>query len=384
MHIHPFTIAVSDADIADLHSRIANTRFPDASPAPGWQQGTELTALRELVADWRRFDWRAAERALNLYPQFMADIDGQKIHFIHQRAASGRGRPLILTHGWPGSFVEFLRILPMLTDPVAHGGAEEDAFDVVIPSLPGYGFSGRPTAVGCNPFAIAGLWNQLMEGLGYTRYMAQGGDWGAGVSTCLAQGFPERVSGLHLNFIPGTFAPKQGGDPLSVDEQAFLLHRKQWADTEGAYGHVQGTRPQTLAYGLVDSPAGLAAWIAEKFRAWSDCDGDLKQAGFSRDELLANLSIYWYTGSIASSMRLYWETRSRPLRFAQGETIAVPLAVALFPKELLMPPQSWVARVFTDVRRWTVLPRGGHFAALEEPTLLVQDIRNFARDLPAG
>ena len=245
MHIHPFTIAVSDADIADLHSRIANTRFPDASPAPGWQQGTELTALRELVADWRRFDWRAAERALNLYPQFMADIDGQKIHFIHQRAASGRGRPLILTHGWPGSFVEFLRILPMLTDPVAHGGAEEDAFDVVIPSLPGYGFSAKPTISGWTMQRIGRAWGQLMARLGYHSYVAQGGDWGSAVTHSIALSEAPRCRAIHVN-LPLLAPSAAVMSDLSEQERAALARIQHYFDWDYGTAKVHSSRPQTL------------------------------------------------------------------------------------------------------------------------------------------
>jgi pimeloyl-ACP methyl ester carboxylesterase len=381
MDIEPFRIHVPGADLDDLAERLARTRWPTASPAPGWAQGTEITALRELLAQWRRFDWRATETRLNLLPHFRADVDGQQVHFIHQRAAHGRGgRPLILTHGWPGSFTEFLPLLPLLTAPGAHGGSDDDAFDVVIPSLPGYGFSSAPRGTGCGPRAIAGLWAQLMQGLGYERFIAQGGDWGASVSTCLAQRFPQQVAGVHLNFIPGTFLPWHEGAPSGA-EQAFLAAKAQWADAEGGYGHIQGTRPQTLAYALTDSPAGLAAWIVEKFRAWSDCEGELGRAGFDTEALLTNLSIYWFTGCIGPSMRLYWETRLQPLHFSRGETIAVPAAVAVFPKDLPMPPRCWVERVFTDLRRWTVMPGGGHFAALERPGLMADDLRAFARSL---
>lgn len=380
MHLESFRIHVPDADVTDLRQRLARTRLPDPSPAPDWGQGTDLDVLREVVDQWQRFDWRAAESMLNRLPHYWAHVGGEQIHVIHQRAVNGRGLPLLLTHGWPGSFIEFLRLLPQLTDPAAHGGRAEDAFDVVIPSLPGYGFSSRPRSIGSNPFAIADMWAELMAGLGYDRFLAQGGDWGASVSTCLAMRHPQHVAGVHLNFIPGSYMPWHDGQ-LSDAERAFLEAKAKWMEVEGGYGHIQRTRPQTLAYALNDSPAGLAAWIVEKFRAWSDCRGELSQGGFSLDELLLNLSVYWFTGTIGSSMRLYWETRSRPLHFGRGESIAVPAAVALFPKELPMPPRSWVERVFTDLRRWTVMPRGGHFAALEEPDLMADDLRAFAGNL---
>ena len=385
MDIRPFTIRIDQAEIDDLDRRISNWREPDQLQDIGWTQGTEREDLRWLVEHWRDgFDWRRREDDWNKLPHYQADIGGQTIHFIHARAAVATSKTVVLTHGWPGSFCEFLRLLPLLTNPMAHGGTERDAFNVVIPSLPGYGFSGRPTKPGLNLFAIADLWAELMSRLGYKRYMAQGGDLGASVSTCLAHAYPGSLAGVHLNFIPGSYSPPHNAGPggdLTAEECAFLERKARWADLHGAYGHIQGTRPQTLAYGLTDSPVGLAAWMIEKFHDWSDCDGDLGNAPFSQDDMLANISLYWFTRTVASSMRLYWETRARPLAFPPGTAIDVPLAVALFPRELPMPPRSWVERVFRDVRRWTPMPRGGHFAALEQPELLAQDIRAFARGL---
>ena len=273
------------------------------------------------------------------------------------------------------------RILPLLTDPGAHGADPADAFDVIVPSLPGYGFSERPSRPGVGPHHVAGLWAELMQGLGYRRFGAQGGDWGASISTWLGFRLPDRVAGLHLNYIPGSFLPPlgEGQPPLSADEQAFRAAAAAWLDAEGAYGRIHGTKPQTLAYALNDSPIGLAAWIAEKFRAWSDCGGDVEQS-FTLDELLTDISIYWFTGTIGSSMRLYRESRLRPLHFAAGERVVPPLGVAQFPRELPLPPRSWVERVFT-VSRWTPMPRGGHFAAMEAPELLASEIREFFRPL---
>jgi pimeloyl-ACP methyl ester carboxylesterase len=385
MKIRPFTIEIAQSEIDDLKKRISNWREPDQLQGIGWAMGTEYEELRRLMQHWRTgFDWRKQEAAWNIHPHYQTNIGGETIHFIHARAAVATGRTVILTHGWPGSVFEFHRLIPLLTDPLSHGGRQEDAFNVVVPSIPGYGFSSRPTRPGLNLFAVADLWAELMSRLGYKRYLAQGGDLGASVSTCLAHAHPDSLAGVHLNFIPGSYSPPHDAGPdgdLTSEERAFLERKAGWADLHGAYSHIQATRPQTLAYGLTDSPVGLAAWMIEKFRDWSDCDGDLANATFSRDDMLANISLYWFTRTVASSMRLYWETRARPLAFAPGTAIHVPLAVALFPKELPMPPRSWVERVFKDIRRWTAMPRGGHFAALEQPALLAQDLRAFAGGL---
>lgn len=382
MRVDSFKISVPDAALTDLMNRLARTRWPGQVEGIGWEQGTDQAYLESLLDYWRSgFDWRAQEAALNKFAQFRATIGCQQIHFVHERAKSGRGLPLIITHGWPGSFAEMLKIIPMLTDPASHGGDGDDAFDVVVPSLPGYGFSPPPRQTGMNAFAVAQTWAELMAGLGYERFAAQGGDWGASVGTCLGFLFPKRLLGLHLNFIPGSFQPPHdaSGQDLTEDEKTFLVTRNSWAETEGAYARVHATKPQSVAYALNDSPVGLCSWIVEKFRAWSDCGGDVEQA-FTRDELLTNISIYWFTQTIGSSMRLYWEGRKRPLRFASGERVRVPCAVAHFPKEIPMPPRSWVERVY-DVRHWSKMPKGGHFAALEQPALLAQDIRSFFRPL---
>ncbi len=380
----PFRIAIPDADIADLHARLANTRWPDEVNDDAWSYGTDARFLRDLTQYWRTgFDWRATEARLNRLPQFRLDIDGIPIHFVHVKGRGAKGRgpkpvPLLLTHGWPGSFVEMEGILPLLTDPGAHGGDPADAFDVVIPSLPGYGFSGRPTAPGCGPQAIAGLWATLMSELGYINFGVQGGDWGSAVSVWLARTQPERVIGAHLNFMQSAFqAPADA--PLTASEQEYLASVLRWRDAEGSYGAIQGTKPQTLGYGLTDSPAALAGWIAEKFRAWSDCGGDIARA-IPIDTMLANIAIYWFTGNITSSLRIYKESRAAPLVFAPGERVIPPLGFAHFPKEILHPPRSYVERVF-DVRQWTEMPRGGHFAAMEQPELLAADIRRFFRSL---
>ena len=338
--------------------------------------------MKRLAEYWHdRFDWRAQEQRLNKLPHYMATIDGMDIHFVHC-AGTGKDRmPLVLTHGWPGSFIEMERLIPLLTEPSVHGADPFDAFDLVIPSLPGYGFSPAPTRPGVSSREIAVLWKKLMIELGYNRFGAQGGDIGAGVSTWLARLFPDHVHGIHLNYIPGSFRPSldEQSAPLTLDEQAFLDRSAAWAADEGAYAALHATKPQTLAFSLGDSPVGLAAWIAEKFRSWSDCSGDLEQA-ISLDALLTDISLYWFSDSISASLRLYKENRARPLVFAPGERIAPPLGMALFPFELPTPPKSWVARVF-DVRQWNSMPSGGHFAALERPEMLAADIRTFFRPL---
>ncbi len=382
MDIQAFRIAIGDDALRDLHQRLTAVRWPQPLAGTGWSEGTDAEFMQRLVAHWRdRFDWRTHEARLNTLPQFMATVDHQAIHFVHQRGVGPDPFPLVLTHGWPGSFVEMEAILPLLADPERHGGDANDAFHVVVPSLPGYGFSPAPLKPGMGPFKVATLWAGLMQGLGYGRYGAQGGDWGASVSTWLAFQRPECVAGLHLNYVPGSFRPPRGSDapPHSAEEEVFLKQARAWTDTEGAYGRIQATKPQTLAFGLNDSPAGLAAWIAEKFQSWSDCDGDLEQA-FSLDALLTNIALYWFTGTIGSSFRMYRESRLQPVQFSGAQRVLPPLGVAHFPRELPMPPRSWVERVFT-VQRWTEMPRGGHFAAMEAPQELAEEIRAFFRPL---
>lgn len=382
MTITPFTIAISDAALSDLQQRLSTTRWLDAMPNSGWNEGCDADFLKRIVTYWRDgFDWRAQEKRLNALGQFMTEVDGQSVHFIHRRGTGPAPMPLILTHGWPGSFVEMAAIIPLLADPGSHGGDPQDAFDVVVPSLPGYGFSPAPTSPGTASPRVAQLWAGLMTQLGYEHFGAQGGDWGAGVSTWLAWQFPQRVTGVHLNFIPGSYRPPlTDAEPaITAEEQTFLQTSSAWIDAEGAYGRIQGTKPQSLAFGLNDSPVGLAAWILEKFHGWSDFQGDIEQ-GFGLDELLTNLSVYWFTGTIGSSFRLYLEGRARPLHLASGQRVLPPLGVAQFPVELPMPPRSWVERCF-DVQRWTMMPRGGHFAAMEQPQALAEEVRAFFRPL---
>ncbi|WP_297356313.1 epoxide hydrolase family protein [Paraburkholderia sp.] len=382
MHIEPFQIRVSDVEIDDLCRRLRDSRWASATPSEPWQQGTDTTWLRELVKYWAEsFDWRAAERGLNQQPQFMANVNGQRVHFVHQRGVGPRPYPLVITHGWPGSFFEFHELADRLRDPAAFGADPNDAFDVVIPSLPGFAFSPAPATAGTSAFQVADLWASLMRGLGYQRFGAQGGDLGAGVSVALASRHSQIVDGIHLNFLPSSYEPAIDAtdSPLTIAEQNYLREKGEWAALEGGYAHMHSTRPQTLAASLNDSPAGLAAWIGEKFRAWSDCDGVI-EGRFSKDELLTNLSLYWYTQSIGTAIQMYWENRLQPMRFAPGQRVLPPVSFAHFPKEINHPPRVWLERVF-DVAQWTNMPRGGHFAAMEEPELLAADIRSFFRRL---
>jgi len=380
MGAQSYRVHVAEEVLADLDRRLADTRWPDEINGSGWDYGFPLDYLKDLVSYWRtKFDWRQWEERLNAFLNFRTDIGGLGIHYLHERGKGPNPLPLLLTHGWPGSVLEFLRILPLLTDPGAHGGDPTDAFDIVAPSLPGYGFSDRPSGRGMTSYRIAELWRQLMSELGYERFGAQGGDWGASVTTWLGLTAPERVIAIHLNYIPGSYSPYVGAGAreLSKVEQAFVQERDHWRDTEGAYGHIQRTKPQTVAVGLNDSPAGLAAWIVEKFRTWSDCGGEVERR-FSKDELLANVTLYWVTQTIGSSIRLYLESGQTPVRFGADERVRVPCGIARFPKEIPMPPREFVERHY-DVVRWTEMPSGGHFAAAEEPELLAADLREFFR-----
>ncbi|QQC65741.1 epoxide hydrolase family protein [Paraburkholderia ginsengisoli] len=382
MQIEPFEIAIPDHDIDDLRRRLRATRWPRVTPAPAWQQGADTAWLRELASYWaEHFDWRAAERKLNRQAQFIAEVDGQRVHFVHRRGEGLAPYPLVITHGWPGSFFEFSALLDQLCDPGAFGADPADAFDVVVPSLPGFAFSPAPTRPGTSAFQVADLWASLMRGLGYERFGAQGGDLGAGVSIALAARHPQAVDGIHLNFLPGTYEPAIGAarQPLTPAEEKFLRDKSEWTALEGGYAHMHATKPQTAAASLNDSPVGLAAWIGEKFRAWSDCDGEVERV-FSKDELLTNISLYWHTQSIGSSMQMYWENRLQPMRFADGQRVSPPVGYAHFPKELSHPPRSWLERTF-DVTQWTDMPSGGHFAAMEKPGLLATEIRRFFRPL---
>lgn len=380
MPIQPFTIVVAQRTLDDLRERLDRTRWPDEIQGADWDYGTNLAYLKSLVTYWQQqFDWRAQESRLNALAHFRAAIDGFGIHFIHARGQGSQPLPLILTHGWPGSFVEMVKILPLLTDPVSSGGDPADAFDVIVPSLPGFGFSDHPRQPGMTTAKTAELWARLMRDvLGYKRFAAAGGDIGAGVSQRLALAHPELLVGIHLTYLGAAAASPEPAD-LSDAEQQYLHELQQWSRREGAYSSLQSTKPQTLAYGLNDSPVGLAAWMTEKFRTWSDCDGEIERR-FSKDELLTNIMLYWVTETMPSSTRMYYENAHALLPLRPGERIDVPAGMALFPKEISAPPREWAERTLR-VHRWTQMPRGGHFAALEEPALLAEELRAFFRPL---
>ena len=380
MTAKPFRIAVPDAVLADLRERLARVRWSDEIPGAGWTYGTDLATMKDLVAYWRDgFDWRAQEAALNAWPQFTTSIAGIDVHFVHAPGVGPNPMPLLLSHGWPGSIVEFQELLPRLTDPAKFGGDPRDAFTVVAPSLPGYGFSFSPNQARFGLSAIADVFASLMtEVLGYRRFAAQGGDWGAFVTTCLGAFHAEHVAGMHLTLLAAARDGTPGATPTE-DEQRYLDELKHWEREETGYQWIQGTRPQTLAYGLTDSPAGLLAWILEKFRTWTDCGGDVFSR-VSRDTLLTNVTVYWITGAINSSFWPYYWRRHERWPIARDQRIAVPTAYASFPKEILHVPRAWAERVY-DIRRWTVMPSGGHFAALEEPAALASDITEFFRAL---
>jgi len=379
--ITPFSVRIEDSALADLRRRLAATRWPDELAGETWSYGADLATLRRMTDYWRKsYDWRAAEAGIGRLAQFKTEIAGCGVHFIHERGVGPAPMPIIISHGWPGSFVEMLDLVPLLADPTRYGGDASDAFDVVVPSMPGYGFSDRPTAPGMTPVAMAKMFAELMARLDYPKYGVQGGDWGATISTWLAKFHPDRISGIHLNWIPGSLQPAVGGDAsdLSEAEAAFCARMAaQAAHGVSTHTGIHASRPQTLGYGLNDSPAGLAAWLIDKFRMIADCDGDIESV-IPLDRLLTNVSVYWFTETITSAIRLYKEAASVPLKFAAGERILPPLGFAAFPGEVAAPPREWVARVY-DIRRWTEMPRGGHFAAMEQPHILAEDIRAFFR-----
>jgi pimeloyl-ACP methyl ester carboxylesterase len=378
VRIEPFRIEVADSTLVELHDRIARTRWPDPAPGPTWEQGTDLDFLRGIVGYWADgFDWRAQERWLNSFAHYRAEIDGLLVHFVHERSHDRpwRGIPLILTHGWPSSFIEYLPLVPLLTDPATHG-IDGPSFDVIIPSLPGYGFSERPAQA--NYRTVSRMWHRLMHALGYERFGAGGGDFGAGVASVMALDEPERMLGIHLSNLELSPVLDDAARPLSDQERIYLAHQAAWDSRERGYSAIQSTKPQTLGYGLTDSPAGVAAWILEKWRSWADTGGDV-EARFGRDFLLTIVTLYWVTGTITTSMRDYVDNRWRGITLTPDDRIRVPTGVANFCRQFAFegePPREWAERLY-DVRHWTPMPRGGHFAAAEEPELLARDIAAF-------
>ena len=381
MDVRPFTIAVEDSVLEDLQQRLADTRWPDEIPNTGWDYGSNLAYLKELVEHWRtKFDWRAQEAKLNAFSHFKSEVDGLDIHFIHEKGKGPNPIPLVITHGWPSCFFEMTKIIPLLADPASHGGDAADSFDVVAPSLPGFGFSDHAQDRGMEVQRVAGMWNKLMtENLGYPKFAAQGGDIGSGVTARLGYAHADTLYGIHLTSItrPTPYLGP-GSRPVTDAEQALIAQRDKWFADEGGYNHIQGTKPQTLAYGLNDSPVGLAAWIVEKYRTWSDCGGDVEKS-YTKDELLTIVTIYWVTQTISSSIRMYFENQKNLWAMEKDQKVPAPAGMAMFPQEISKPPREWGERSY-DVRRWTEMHSGGHFAALEEPQLLAEEVRAFFRD----
>jgi epoxide hydrolase len=379
--IKPFSISVDGAALADLRDRLRHTRWPEREPVGDWSQGVPLSYLQDLCGYWaRRYDWRATEARLNQIPQFTTTIDGLDIHFLHVRSPHPGASPLIMTHGWPGSFLEFERVLGPLTDPPAHGGDAADAFDVVVPSLPGYAFSGKPATAGWDIHRIARAWAELMTRLGYRRFLAMGSDWGTSISTSLALQHPARLLGIHL--VPPLAPPDRAASDLTDDEHAALADLDQRGRTGSGYSAIQATRPQTIGYALTDSPAGLCAWIAEKLWAWTDHPGDLGQV-LTADQVLDNITLYWLTGTAASSARLYWQSIAQVTKWfttAASDAITVPAGCSIFPKEVPRPSRRWAQGRFANIVYWNEPGRGGHFAAWEQPSLFTGEIRAVARN----
>jgi pimeloyl-ACP methyl ester carboxylesterase len=381
MTIDPFTIAIPQADIDDLHARLERTRWPDELPGVGWSLGVPLAYLKDLAEYWRTgYDWRAQEAALNAFPQFTTTIDGQNTHFLHVRSPEPGALPLIMTHGWPGSVVEFLDVIGPLSNPRAHGGDPADAFHLVVPSMPGFGFSGPTTTSGWNTARVARAWAELMRRLGYERYGAQGGDMGALVSPDLGRADPDHVVGVHVNaatagFIPWHIDPAQRTELTEV-ERARLERMERFLSEGNAYFQLQATRPQTLAYALTDSPAGQLAWIVEKFKEWTHSDAELPEQAIDRDRMLTNIMLYWLTGTAGSAARMYYENMHSG-EWSQ-QPCAVPVGVAAFAEDI---PIRRYAEQSNNIVQWSEFDRGGHFAVLEAPDLLVDDVRAFFRGL---
>ena len=373
----PFDIRIDDAILLDLRWRLAHTRWTDSLDFAGWSCGTNVDYLRLLVDYWlSAYDWRAQEWQINQLPQFELSVEGTRLHFVHARGAGDRTIPIIVTHGWPGSFFEMIKLIPLLTRPRAARDGTTWSFDVVVPSIPGFGFSSRPTTFGVNAWTTADRWVRLMTTLGYERFVAQGGDFGASINTALALRHSRRLLAVHLNYIPGSYGPPlTTAAALAADERQFQIDAAAWRDEEGAYAHVHATRPQTLASALNDSPVGLAAWLIEKYRSWADCDGDIDRR-FTRDEILTHIMLYWVTETIHSSMRFYYEMRRAPMTFTATDFVKVPVGIARFAKEAPFPPRRWIARGYNIVH-WSDFPCGGHFAAWEEPEMLADDISAF-------
>ena len=374
--VRPFTVAISDSEIEDLKQRLAKTRWPNPETVSDWSQGVRLENAKSLINYWEReYDWRRFESELNRFPQYLTTIDGLDIHFIHVKSENPDAMPLILTHGWPGSIVEFLKLIGPLTDPVAFGGKVEDSFDVVVPSLPGFGFTQKPTETGWTVSRVATAWVELMKRLGYKHWAAQGGDWGAVVTTALGAMQPEGLLGIHLN--SQYVFPAKIPDTLSPEERYAVETVALYTGDLGGSSHLQGTKPETVGIALADSPAGQAAWIYEKFQSKTDNNG-LAEDALSTDDMLDAISLYWFTNSAASSARIYWENKSSSLA---GPKLTLPVAVTVFPRDIPRPPRSWIEDTYSNLIHYGAADKGGHFAAFEQPEILVSEIRTGLRSL---
>jgi pimeloyl-ACP methyl ester carboxylesterase len=374
--IQPFRIEVSDQQLDDLKQRLALTRLPEKETPADWSQGVPLAYMKEIVDYWQNdYDWRRAESSINRFGQFRTELNGLNIHFLHVRSPEENALPLIMTHGWPGSIVEFLKVIDPLVDPASHGGDPADAFHVVCPALPGYGYSDKPSTPGWAVEKIGDQWASLMARLGYSSYVAQGGDWGSAVTTAIVVQDPEHCKAIHLNMVIAQPSPENMNDLTEIEQQA-LAGMKHYQDWDSGYSKQQSTRPQTLGYGLVDSPAGQAAWILEKFWAWTDCNGHPENA-LSRDEMLDNIMLYWLTGSGASSGRLYWESFGS---FSGGD-VEAPTGCSIFPKEIFRCSRRWAEQRYKNIIYWNDLDQGGHFAAFEQPEIFVGELRNCFRQV---
>lgn len=369
--IKKIKIELAQSHLDNLMSKLKLTRWPDEIDGSGWTYGASLSYMKELTDYWSSyFDWRKTESEINKYGNFIAQIDGFKIHFLHIKGKGEKSVPLIITHGWPSSFLEMLKLIPLLTENSTL------AFDLVIPSMPGYGFSQKITQPGCNVSFIADLWHKLMTELGYDKYGVHGGDFGAGVSAALAMKYPEHVTGVHINYIPGNYVPVlEENEEFTKEENDYLDSEEAWYAKEGGYSLEQNTKPLTLAYGLNDSPAGLCAWIVEKMYGWAQCNGYIGNV-FSKDELLSNITLYWITETIHSSIRLYNENSKNPLIIGKDTYINIPTAIAHFAYEEPFPPRKFIERGF-NIFQWSEFPEGGHFPAMEKPELLADDIISF-------
>ena len=372
--IQPFHLSIPESQLVDLRRRLELTRWPDRETVGDWSQGVPLAQAKALVEHWlTKYDWRRCEAMLNGLGQFTTEIDGVSIHFLHVRSKHENAMPMIMSHGWPGSVIEFHKVIGPLTDPTAHGGRAEDAFHLVIPSLPGFGFSGKPTAAGWGVEKIASVWAELMQRLGYEHYVAQGGDWGALVTTQLGKLHPAGLAAIHVN-LP-VVLPADLGHKFSAEEAAMLGALQHYDRWDSGYSKQQSTRPQTVGYGLADSPSGQAMWIYEKFWKWMDCGGDPLSV-LAADEILDNVMLYWLSNSAASSARLYWESYHDGFIAVQ---LVLPVGCSIFAKEIYRAPRSWAERCMSNLMYWNEVPKGGHFAAFEQPGLFVDELRNCFR-----